>query len=88
MRLYKKQIDRLDVQKKYGKKYKVASQCGFSVKIFMEDIDKIQKNLFFMQKVKKKKQILLQMNEKSLMKFMMTAPYLTVLIGLLSKKKN
>ena len=66
--IVQKQIDRPDVQKKYGKKYKVASQCGFSVKIFMEDIDKIPEKFVLYAESEKEKQILLQMNEKSLMK--------------------
>lgn len=46
--IVQKQIARSDVQKKYGKKCKVTGQCGFSVKVFLEDKDKNLRVLFFM----------------------------------------
>ena len=66
--IVQKQIARSDVQKKYGKKCKVTGQCGFSVKVFLEDKDKNPESFVLYAESRKEKQILLQMNGKSLMK--------------------
>ena len=66
--IVQKQIARSDVQKKYGKKYKVTGESGFSVKVYLEDKDKNPESFILYAESRKEKQILLQMNGKSLMK--------------------
>ena len=86
--IVQKQIARSDVQKKYGKKCKVTGQCGFSVKVFLEDKDKNPESFVLYAESRKEKQILLQMNGKSLMKNYDDSTILTVLTGSILKKKK